>query len=426
MKFELSANTYWVLTGCSMLGISSGILGSFALLRRRSLLGDALSHAALPGVCIAYLLTGSRSIGFFMLGALFAGLIGAYCIQWITRYSRIKEDTALGLVLSIFYAFGIVLLTMILHSNQGNQSGLDKYLFGQAASLVGSDVRIMTFCAFLVCLLTVGLYKEFKLLCFDPEFGEGLGFSTKFVDSLLNLLIVFVVVIGLQAVGIILMVAMLITPAATARFWTNQLNRMVIISAVVGAFSGGLGTLLSTLATGMPTGPLIVLSAMALFLFSLVFAPQRGLLSRSIQLFQLRKRVAKENVLRTIYEILEMKERWDHPFTAESITNQREQNRQEVERHLEHLKNQGIVTSNNDAYTLTEKGKKEAYQIVRNHRLWEMYLMHEEQFGAERVHREADFIEHYLTRDSVEELEKLLQLHDRTPKLPPSVHPLTV
>ena len=132
IRWMLDPNAQWVLMGCTLLGISSGLLSSFAMLRRRSLLGDALAHASLPGVCAAFLLTGERSIPLFMLGALVAGILGALFIQGITKYSRIKEDTALGLVLSVFFAVGIVLLTRILHSNTGTQSGLDKFLFGQA------------------------------------------------------------------------------------------------------------------------------------------------------------------------------------------------------------------------------------------------------------------------------------------------------
>src|SRR5688572_826228 len=165
------ANTRWVLAGTALLGVSSGVLGSFALLRRRSLLGDALAHAALPGVCVAFLLTGSRSMPPLLLGALIAGLLGAACVQAIVSSTSLKEDAALGLVLSIFFAIGIVLLTLIQHSGAGNQAGLDKYVFGQAAAMVGKDVKVLAICAAIVCTLAFALFKELKILCFDSGFA---------------------------------------------------------------------------------------------------------------------------------------------------------------------------------------------------------------------------------------------------------------
>ncbi|MGI6455919.1 MAG: metal ABC transporter permease [bacterium] len=338
LKLDLfrNPNTLWVLVGCVMLGVCSGILSSFAMLRRRSLLGDALAHAALPGVCIVFLITGTRSVLLFMLGAFIAGIIGAFCVQVVTKYSRLKEDAALGIVLSVFYAFGIVLLTFILHTGEGNKAGLEKFLFGQAAALMAADVKIMTLAAALITFLAIAFYKELKLLCFDPGFADGLGFSSTLLDAMLNLFIVLVVIIGLQAVGVILMVAMLITPAASARFWTGKLGVMVWLSALVGAFSGALGTYLSTVdlhdmfpawftepATGLSTGPLIVLSATFFFVISLIFAPKRGAIARAWRLLQVRRKVARENILRAIYELGERRGNWRTEFSLEEIAQHR-------------------------------------------------------------------------------------------------------
>ncbi|MCC2667769.1 MAG: manganese transporter permease [Armatimonadetes bacterium] len=420
------SNAQWVLGGCVLLGISSGVLGSLALLRRRSLMGDALAHAALPGVCLAFLITGTRSLGFFLLGALIAGLIGAFCIHAITRYSRIKEDTALGLVLSVFFGFGIVLLTLIQRMGTASQAGLDKFIFGQAASMVGSDVQIMAACAAVVCLAAIVLFKEFKLLCFDPGFARGIGFPTAVLDGLLMLLIVLAVVIGLQAVGVVLMAALLITPAASARLWTDRLSVMVWLSGGFGAISGALGTAASTAAERMPTGPLIVLAATAIFIVSLVFSPRQGILAKALRLLALRSRVARENALRSFYELAEDSGVWDLKLTPEELAAHRGAPVLAIASQLARLRRAGLVSVVDGRFRLTDAGLKASYEIVRNHRLWEMFLMHEGQLGADHVDRDADTIEHHLNRDTVAELERLLRVHGREPELPPSVHPVRI
>jgi manganese/zinc/iron transport system permease protein len=421
--FRLDSNAQWVLGGCMLLGLSSGILGSFALLRRRSLMGDALAHAALPGVCIAFLLTGQRSLAVLLLGAAIAGLMGAWCIQAVTRHSRVKEDAALGLVLSVFFGLGVVLLTLIQHSERGSQAGLDKFIFGQAASLVGSDVRVMAISAGVVCVLSFALFKEFKLLCFDPGFGRGIGYQMSVLDGVLMLLIVLAVVIGLQAVGVVLMAAMLITPAAAARLWTEKLNTMVWLAGLMGAASGALGTLLSAVAPGMPTGPLIVLAATTTFVISLIFAPRRGLLGKALRLVGMRAKVARENALRAMYEIAEDAGAWDAVVTPAALNAHR--GRGEAVGRLPALAREGLVAAADGGYRLTANGLRAAYEVARNHRLWEMFLMHEGQFAADHVDRDADMIEHHLSTESVRELERLLEVHGRELELPPSVHPIT-
>jgi manganese/zinc/iron transport system permease protein len=221
LSFGLSFTARNVLIGATLLGALGGMLGSFALLRRQSLLGDALAQAALPGVCIAFLLTGSKSPLPLFTGALVAGLIGALLILATVRWSRIKEDSAIGIILSVFFGIGIVLLTYIQKLPEGNQSGLDKYLFGQAATLVEEDLKVMAILGGIVTLTVLAFYKELKLLSFDPGFGASLGLPMRRLEVLLTLLLVIVVVVGLQTVGVVLIVATLITPAAAARQWTD-------------------------------------------------------------------------------------------------------------------------------------------------------------------------------------------------------------
>lgn len=290
----LDPNARWILLGCSLLGLSSGVLGSFAYLRKQSLMGDALSHAALPGVCVAFMITGSKSIFFFLIGAAAAGLLATLSIGWITRYSKIKQDSALGIVLSVFFGVGIVLLTQIQHSSSGNQSGLDKFLFGQAASMVNSDVITMAIISFLLVGICTLFFKEFKLLSFDPGYARGLGFPVGILDHFMMFLIVVAVVVGIQAVGVVLMAALLITPAVAARYWTERLGLMVILSGLFGAFSGFVGTYLSTMGSNLPTGPLSVLAATVVFVISLFFAPKRGLVIKLIRQSTMKQKISKD------------------------------------------------------------------------------------------------------------------------------------
>ena len=289
-------NSQWIVAGTLLLGICSGVIGCFAYLRKQSLMGDALSHAALPGICIAFMMTGTKSIFGFLIGALVAGVLATFAIGYITRETRVKQDAALGIILTVFFGIGIVLLTQIQHSGAGNQSGLDKFLFGQAAAMVRQDVLVMAvICAILLMVVTF-LFKEFKLVSFDPGFAKGIGMPVRFLEQLIMFLLVVAVVVGIQAVGVVLMAAMLITPAVAARYWTNKLHVMIIISGLFGGVSGFSGTYISTLGSNLPTGPLIVLSATFIFVFSLLFAPVKGVVAKARVRKYMKKRVETRSV----------------------------------------------------------------------------------------------------------------------------------
>lgn len=268
-----------IALGTLILGIVSGVLGSFAVLRRQSLLGDTLSHAALPGVCLAFILSGeSKSSAVLLLGAAVAGAIGAILLTITVRNTRIKEDAAQGVVLSAFFGLGFVILSILRQSGGSGQAGLDKFLFGSAASLVQSDVEVIALIGGVSLLITLLLYKEFKLLSFDPEFMATLGFGVRWLDIGLTLLIVLSIVIGLQTVGVVLMSAMLIAPGAAARQWTNRLGRMIMLASIFGAVSGVSGALISASAERIPTGPAIVLVLTTLTIGSLLFGRERGII----------------------------------------------------------------------------------------------------------------------------------------------------
>ncbi len=272
-----------VAAGTAVLGAVSGALGCFAVLRRRSLLGDAVSHAALPGIVLAWLLTGSKAAPVLVAGAGITGWLGAAAVSALARRERIREDTALALVLSVFFGAGLMLLTVVQGRPDASQAGLDTFLFGQAAALVERDVLTMGAVGGVAVLVLALFWKEFKLLSFDADAAAVAGYPVKLLDHLLTLLLVVAVVVGLQAVGVVLMSSLLIAPAAAARQWTNRLGRMVVLAAVIGAMSGALGAAVSGLAPGIPTGPAVVLAATAAFVVSLLFSPSRGLVSRRLR-----------------------------------------------------------------------------------------------------------------------------------------------
>jgi manganese/zinc/iron transport system permease protein len=267
-----------VMVGSSLVGCVSGALGSFAVLRKQSLLGDAISHAALPGIAIAFLITMTKNPLILMSGAMIAGWVSTMLVMAIVKQTVIKEDAALGMILSVFFGFGLVLLTFIQRLPTANKSGLNHYLFGSAATLLLGDIKVMSTLGILTLIGLILFWKEFKILAFDPDYAISLGFKVRRIELLLTFLTVTAIVIGLQTVGVILMSAMIIAPAAAARQWTDRLWMMIVLSATFGAFSGLIGALISSQVSKLPTGPTIVLVMSSIVAVSILFAPMNGLI----------------------------------------------------------------------------------------------------------------------------------------------------
>lgn len=405
-----SVNVIYVLTGCVLLGVSAGAVGSFAFLRRRALLGDALAHAALPGVCVAFMLTGTKSAAVMLGGALVSCWLGALAVDWIVRHTRCKEDSALGMVLSVFFGVGMLLLTHIQHSGNAAQSGLDKFLFGQAAGLIGRDVAVLIGVALALCCTVALAYKEFKAISFDPDFAQTVGLPARFLEVLLATLIVLAVAIGLQAVGVVLMAAMLVTPAAAARYWTDRLSAMLALAAAFGAISGALGAYTSYLSTKMPTGPWMVTAATFFFLVSLIFAPKRGVLARLARLFRFRRKTASENLLRTLYGFGEAQSDWETPHSIPEMLQHRGASVRQLRRTLARLSKSGDVEEVTPGmFRLTSNGKVRGARVTRLHRLWELYLTRKLEIAPDHVHDDAEEIEHILTPDLERRLLELLE-----------------
>ncbi len=292
-----------VALGAALVGIVSGVLGSFAVLRQQSLLGDALSHAALPGVCLGFLVAGSRQLAPILAGALISGALAALLVLVLTRTTRIKTDAALGVSLSLFFAVGTVLLTYLQRHHGAAQAGLDAFLFGQAAALVPSDLRVIGAVGGVSLALVALAWKELKVTTFDADFARSLGRPVLVLEFGLTVLIAVAVVIGLQLVGVILMVALVIAPAAAARQWVKRLEGMVVLAGVFGAASGVAGALLSASVRGLATGPVIVLVASGIVLVSLLLAPGRGMLWQLLQATSQRRNLRGHRVLVDLYRL---------------------------------------------------------------------------------------------------------------------------
>ena len=322
--FSLVFSDYTLRTitlGTAILGAVTGMLGSFAVLRKQSLLGDAISHAALPGIALAFLITGVKDSNILLLGALISGLIGTFWIRGIISKTHLKSDTALGLILSLFFGFGMLLLTFIQKQPNANQAGLDKYLFGQAATLLESDVWMMAIVTGICLAILLLFWKEFKILLFDADYTKTLGFNTKAIDILITSFIVLAIVLGLQTVGVVLMSAMLLAPAAAARQWTNSLATMVILAAIFGALSGVFGTAISASQNNLSTGPVIVIVAAIFVLISFVFSPSRGLLFKQIRFIKNRRDLQLHKTLAFMHDIAKTHEDISHPHAVKILNN---------------------------------------------------------------------------------------------------------
>lgn len=294
-----------VLTGAALLGALSGMLGAFAVLRRQSLLGDTLAHAALPGVCLGFMVAGARDLPSILLGAFLTGTLAALAMLLIVRRTTLKTDAALGIVLSLFFAVGVVLLTWLQGQRGAASAGLAGFLFGQAAAILRSDLWLMGGIAAAALGLVLAFWKEFKLVSFDPDFARAQGLPVAALEAALTVMVALAIVAGLQLVGVVLMVSLLIAPAVAARQWTRSLGAMVLLSSAIGAACGAGGALVSASTRGLATGPVVVLIATGAVLVSLLVAPGRGLVWQALAARAARGRISDGRVLATLHGLAE-------------------------------------------------------------------------------------------------------------------------
>lgn len=402
----LNYNTLVVLIGTAILGANAGLVGSFAVLRGRSLVGDALAHAALPGLCIAFLLAGERSLPLMLLGALASGLLGVSIISILSRQTRTRDDAAVGIVLSVFFAVGIVLSGLIQHmTTGGNKAGLDNYILGQAASMLASDCYLIAGVSLVSGILVLVLFKEFELVTFDASLAQSQGWPVLWIDLTMMGLVAVTVVVGLPAVGVVLMAALLIIPPAAARMWTRSLGRLIILAAVIGAASGVLGTLVSATSLRVPTGPSIVLVAASVFLVSMLAAPERGIVSRWIAQVRFRERLSERVRLTNIYDWLVGA---THPGEVDEPFIPTEDIAQGVRDSL-------LEPIGHTQYRLTPLGRERIVRAAQESRLWDELVATHPIEAADILSSSSDAPLNVLSPDLLSELTRSLERSGRWP-----------
>ncbi len=422
-----------VLLGTILMGLSCGIMGGLIVTRRLSLFGDTLSHAVLPGVAVGFLWSQSKDSWAILAGATVAGFLGVALISLLMKTSRIRQDSALGLVLSGFYALGICMLTRIQKMEFGNQSGIDKYLFGQVVGLSSSDLWTMGFSCLFVLTLTILLYKELLVAGFDSEYARSIGLPVDFLQYLLWLLLAFAVITSLQIIGVVLVSALLVIPAATASLITDKMRAILIWSAMLGCLAGATGAFLSFLGNQLPTGPIIVLVSAAFFLAALFFHPQNGLLFKWFSSRDRNQRIQRENTLKAVYQELESIDFQKETISVSQLAKRRRIGMPQAHRETDALVAKRYATLHPvedklsapprpTLLSLTPKGWGTACRIVRNHRLWELYLTNEARYAPDHVHDDAEKIEHVLGEETVRRIERILSNPRKDPhgKLIPS------
>ncbi|MEQ9425841.1 MAG: iron chelate uptake ABC transporter family permease subunit [Cyclobacteriaceae bacterium] len=406
-------NVRYVVLGSVLLAVSSAIVGSFTFLKKKSLVGDAVAHSVLPGVCLAFMLTGTKNPFILIVGAFCTGWISLVIMDQIVAKSKLKQDTAIGLVLSVFFGIGILLLTVIQSSGNAAQSGLDSFLFGKAAALVGEDLIAFGSVSIILLAVVYLLFKEFTLISFDENFAVAIGFPVRRLELVLTTLTVLAVVVGIQAVGVVLMAAMLITPAAAARFWTDNLKKMVLLSALFGAFSGIAGAFVSYTAPSMPTGPWIVMIISIIALFSFFFAPRRGIVLRLLRNYRNQQQILTENILKELFKMAEAGNKIE--YSIEELLQFRSFDPSKLKPALSKLSRQGYVEKIDEKWKLTVEGQQKGQRVVKLHRLWELYLTEYLRIAPDHVHEDAETIEHVITPELEVRLEKLLDKPELDP-----------
>ncbi|MCE9525674.1 MAG: metal ABC transporter permease [Planctomycetales bacterium] len=417
----LAYNTIVVLLGVSILGAGAGLVGSFAVLRKRALTGDAVAHAALPGVCVAFLILGERNLTFMLLGALASGVLGIVIISALCRWTRVREDAAIGIVLSLFPGLGFALSRIIQNVvTSGSKAGLESFILGKTAGMTRPDVYLIL-AASLFCLTVVlVLYKEFKVVAFDTGFAQSLGWPVYWLDLLLMSLIAVAVVIGLPAVGIIMMAALLILPGAAARFWTDSLSWLLFVAGAFGLITGLVGTVFSALFAMLPAGPIIVLTGSIIFLASMLFGIRRGAFARLLEHWRFQREYNERQLLLATYDVAS---RTGQPrVSTTDLLSRKSWSPAQLNRLISAAGTDGFIERiQGDEISFTPSGLNRAVEVTRGQRLWEELLTEYPDLAGSVANLASESVDQYVEPAIVAELTARLQEQSRWPLLPTDV-----
>ncbi|MFN0275560.1 MAG: iron chelate uptake ABC transporter family permease subunit [Chitinophagales bacterium] len=407
-------NVRFVVLGMILMGIGSATIGTFAFLRKRALTGDAIAHSVLPGVCLAFLLFDTKNLWVLLCGAFITGWLSILFVDLITKKSKLKADAAIGITLSVFFGFGILLLTYIQQTGNAAQSGLNNFLFGKAAAMSIADIKTIGIVSLLLITLVIIFFKELAAFSFDPDYAKTSGLPVNFLELLLTTLTVLAVAVGIQAVGVVLMAALLITPSAAAKYWTDNLKKMIALSIVFSVLGGITGAYVSFANNKMPTGPWIVTMTSLIALFSILFAPKKGIVSKVITRKKYQSKMLMENILKEFYHLEEKNPQLQY-FTIHEVLSEREMQSWNYKKGLRMLLRKNLLETLNGEYFLTDEGRNEGKRITRIHRLWEMYLTQQLNIASDHVHDDAEAIEHIITPEIEKKLIEMLNFPDKDP-----------
>lgn len=408
-------NVRTVVIGTILLNLSASVVGSFAFLQKKSLSGDAVAHSILPGICMAFIVFQTKSLWVLLPGAFITGWLSLYLVDLISHHSKLKQDTAIAVVLSVFFAIGIILLTYIQHTGSGAQSGLDSFLFGKAAALLEEDLITYGIISIVVIAVTAFFLKEFTLISFDTAYAASIGIPVRKLQLVLTTLTVIAIVTGIQSVGVVLMSAMLITPAVAARYWTDNLKRLLLLAVLFNSLAAVAGAYISYRYPSMPTGPWIVLIISIFAFASILFAPKKGLIYGMYRTFKHKSLILKENILKALYQLGEQENRFHDTHSLHNLLTKRRLPHWQVYPALYRLRFEGYLEHSHAGWALTPEGIERGKRIVRLHRLWEMYLSKNLLLASDHVHDDAETIEHILTPELEARLEKSLNFPQEDP-----------
>ena len=401
------------LFGSIIVSIVSAIVGTFAYLRKEALLGDATAHSMLPGVCLAYVLFSSKHTAVLLSGAFVFAFLSQWILSVVSTYTKLKKETVLGVVLSVFFGLGIFLLTMIQHSGSGSQSGLDKFLFGKATTISIEDVYLFLVIAVIAIFSIIFFYKDLLSTSFDTTYSRTIFGSTKFIDILYAVLVVSVIVVGIQMAGIILISALLITPTVIARTWANSVKPMMIIGTLSSVVCTIVGVSISALIPKIPTGPMIVFCLSCTFILTAIFSPKSSLW-RKIKQSSIQWKVFDENVLKYLFKS-EVNTTMQKNQIVMLIANTFHKSIASTEKSIQRLIAQGYINDKNENIVLTNNGVNKAQRLIKLHRLWEVYLVEFVHIAPDHVHEDAESLEHIITPEIERKLEELLQFPEHCP-----------
>lgn len=414
----LAYNTIVVLLGVSILGAGAGMVGSFAVLRKRALTGDAVAHAALPGVCVAFLILGQRNLTFMLIGALVSGVLGIVIIAALSRWTRVREDAAIGIVLSVFPGLGFALSRMIQNmTTSGSKAGLESFILGKTAGMTRPDVYLILAAALFCLAVVLVLYKEFKAVAFDIGFARSLGWPVYWLDLLLMSLIAVAVVIGLPAVGIIMMAALLILPGAAARFWTDNLGWLLSIAGGIGLLTGLIGTIFSALFTVFPAGPIIVLTGAVIFLISMLLGTRRGMIVRLLEHRRFQREYNQRQLLLATFDVAS---RTGQPqVSAADLLARKSWSPRQVDRLIASAAGNGLIERTQaEEFRFTPAGLARAVEVTRGQRLWEELLTEYPELAGSVANLASESVDQYVEPTIIAGLTARLKAQSRWPEPP--------